>query len=367
MSVVSRNPFDLLGEGAESQPAVASQPKTAAPPKPAAASAREVPGSKPPRGRGGAEGAARGSRGGYYSRGGPRNVLKTDSSAAETSATDPEAGFEGERRAPSRGQGVPRGQGEGRGRGRATRTRGGRGGAAGGKDAGLSGAAGERRQDGRKSAHALPDSEKRVASGWGPEEGTAELTAEVEGAKDATEEAAVPQTPAVEVAPEAKTEQAPAVAEQKPEEEEDNTKSYEEYLAERAQAALHLNIGKLEGRKVEGTSELVGSALTKQQEEEWYSGANKEKAKAEKSKASSKKEKVFIEFEGKFPPPSTGERRGGRGGARGGDRGGDRGRGAPRNVGDRPFRGAGRGGRGGAQAAPAVAVNDKSAFPALGA
>jgi len=189
------------------------------------------------------------------------------------------------------------------------------------------------------------------------------LTAEVEGEKDASAEAAAPQTPAVETAPDAKPEEA-AAAESKPEEEEDNTKSYEEYLAERAQAALALNIGKLEGRKVEGASEIVGAALSKPEEEEWYSGANKEKTKAEKAKAP-KKEKVFIEVEGRFPPPSTGERRGG---ARGGARGGDRGRGAPRNTGDRPARGgAARGARGGARSAAPVAVNDESAFPALGA
>jgi plasminogen activator inhibitor 1 RNA-binding protein len=193
--------------------------------------------------------------------------------------------------------------------------------------------------------------------------------------------------------PEAKPEEAAATAaaaESKPEEEEDNTKSYEEYLAERAQAALALNIGKLEARKVEGDSELVGAALTKPEEEEFYTAAskvsyaqslrfsrrdahfllprralNQEKTKAEKAKAP-KKEKVFIEVEGRFPPPSTGERRGGRGGAA---RGGDRGRGAPRNTGDRPARGgAARGGRGaGPRAAAPVAVNDESAFPALGA
>lgn len=81
------------------------------------------------------------------------------------------------------------------------------------------------------------------------------------------------------------------------------------------------------------------------------------KSSADKNKT--KKEKVFLEFEGRFPPPSTGERRGGRGS--------DRGRGAPRNQGDRPGRGAAapRGGRGGRSAGPAVP--DESAFPALGA
>jgi plasminogen activator inhibitor 1 RNA-binding protein len=333
-----------------SEPVVTSQPKPTTQAKPAAAAAaapREVPGSKPPRGRGGDATAARGARGGqYYARGGPRNVIKTEGQAAEVIAVEPETGFEGERRgqwkwfriaqepvtesqnrpcftAPSRGQGAPRG--EGRGRGRATRARGGRGGAAGGegrKDGAYTG--GERRHDGRKSAHALPDTEKRVASGWGAEEGTAELvgecppapslpwfvdhspfiTAEVEGANDASEESATPQTPAAEgsvsesgsmfaslsmlidslvrQAEEVKPAAEEAVTGQHKteEEEEDNTKSYEEYLAERAQAALNLNIGKLEGRKVEGTSEIVGAALQKPEEEEWYQGANKVRSRA---------------------------------------------------------------------------------------
>jgi hypothetical protein len=89
-------------EGADAQPAVTSQPKAAAAPAKQAqapAAAREVPGSKP-KGRGAAEGAARGSRGGYYSRGGPRNVLKTEGGATEAGAgaVDPDSGFEGERR-----------------------------------------------------------------------------------------------------------------------------------------------------------------------------------------------------------------------------------------------------------------------------
>lgn len=74
-----------------------------------------------------------------------------------------------------RGQARPRGHGEGSGRGRATRTRG-RGQAPG---AGYQG--GERRNDGRRSAHAHPDTEKRVASGWGAEDGETELTGESRG------------------------------------------------------------------------------------------------------------------------------------------------------------------------------------------
>ena len=61
--------------------------KAAEAPKPA----REVPGAKAP------QQAGRG-RGGYYSRGAPRNVLKTNSAGNDVAAEDPESGFEGERR-----------------------------------------------------------------------------------------------------------------------------------------------------------------------------------------------------------------------------------------------------------------------------
>lgn len=357
--VISRNPFDLLGEGGETPAAPAPAPKaTPAAPK----AAREVPGSKAPANNNKSSDATRGGRAGYYPRGGARNVLKGDKSKpatdAETTTVDPESGFEGERRAPGkneRGQARPRGHGEGSGRGRATRTPRGRGGQAGGLNGG------ERRNDGRRSAHAHPDSEKRVASGWGAEDGTAELTAEVEGAVDANKEAAEPQTPTGETAPAVEE----TAAEKKPEEEEDNTKSYEEYLAER-KAAQKAELGKLEGRTVEGTSDFVGSVFQRKEEEEFFSGPKKEKAAAAK-KEKERKEKVFLEVEGKFAPPSRGEgREGGRGGARGG-RGGFRGdRGS-----DRP-RGAARGGaRGGARNAnsngPTPSVTDESAFPALGA
>ncbi|KAJ9121651.1 hypothetical protein QFC22_002271 [Naganishia vaughanmartiniae] len=90
----------------------------------------------------------------------------------------------------------------------------------------------------------------------------------------------------------------------------------------------------------------------------------KEKPTGVKKETSSKKEKIFIEHEGRFAPPSSGERgerTERRGGARGG-RGGARG-------GDRPSRGAARGAaRGGnTQRQAPIAVNDDKAFPALGA
>ncbi|KAJ9102453.1 hypothetical protein QFC21_002853 [Naganishia friedmannii] len=369
MSVISRNPFDLLGEilvppptdDGEAPKAPVQAKKAATPASTEATkSAREVPGSKGP------QQASRG-RGGYYSRGAPRNVLKTGSAEKTdgVESTDPESGFEGERRAP--GRNGPRGHGEGRGRGRATRApRGGRGGAAGGAAGGERPAhGGERRHDGRRSAHALPDSEKRVASGWGADEGNAELAAEVEGAVDASKEAASPDADAAATPAAAAASTEAPVAEKKVEEEEDNTKSYEEYLAEKAKAASAF--AQLEGRQVVGTSDFVGSALKKSDEPEdpFFSGLKKEKPTGVKKETSSKKEKIFIEHEGRFAPPSSGERgerTERRGGARGG-RGGARG-------GDRPTRGAARGAaRGGnnTQRQAPIAVNDDKAFPALGA
>lgn len=360
MSVISKNPFDLLGDG--DAPAAAPAPKAAAAPAPAKTQ-RDIPGSKPksddkPAG-------ARGGRGGYPARGGPRNVLKGDKpKPAEDNAVDPEPGFEGERIANSKTARTPR----------APREKGARGGKAGrgrGQAPGAGYQGGDRKNDPRRSAHAVPDTEKRIASGWGAEEGTAELTAEVEGATDAAKETAQTgtETPAAgewDSAPSGPAadewDAAPAAegeAEKKPEEEVDNSKSYEEYLAER-EATKNAQLGKLEGRTVEGSDELTGSAF-KRAEEEFFGGVKKEKASAAKTKE--RKEKVFIEVEGKFAPPSRGDRdgapRGGRGG-RGGFRGGDRGS-------DRP-----RGGRGGnrntnSNSAPAVSVNDESAFPALGA
>lgn len=169
------------------------------------------------------------------------------------------------------GKNTPRGQGEGRGRARAPRApRAGRGAAAN---------IGDRKPDNRRpghghSGHALADSEKRVASGWGADEGKAELAAEVEGAVDASTEAAAPDADAA--APAAATE-APA-AEKKVEEEEDNTKSYEEYLAEKAKTAAAF--GQLEGRQVTGTSDFVGSALKKTHEVEdpFFSGLKASRA-----------------------------------------------------------------------------------------
>lgn len=93
--------------------------------------------------------------------------------------------------APSKGDHRPRNENQ--------IARGGRGAARGGRGrstgAGAIATPGTKRQFDRRSG-AFPDSEKKVAQGWGAEEGKAELKDEVEGAKDAEADVAAPGTPA---------------------------------------------------------------------------------------------------------------------------------------------------------------------------
>ncbi|WVQ82666.1 hypothetical protein IAT38_004798 [Cryptococcus sp. DSM 104549] len=372
MSVVSKNLFDLLGDDDESP---APAPKAAAPKKVEAAPAKAVPGSAP---RGGAAGGARG-RGSYPTRGAPRNVYRGDDRPVDTEAAD--AGFDGERVAPPKRSFA----------GRDAHTKGPRGnrparGTSGGHTSFGSGhykggkvpaQAGERRQFERRNQNGGTDSQKKVEHGWGANTGEAELKDEVEGEKDAETEEAAPQTPAEggwgadNEAPattgwDAET---PAAAEAEPEEPEEVTKSYDEYLAEKAAAALEIaGLGKKQGREV--SSEIEGKAFVKEGIDEFFSG----KAKTEAKHKAPKKEKVYIEVDGQFAQPA-GDRRGPR---RDGDRperreGGERsgrGRGARGGFGGQ--RGSARGGAGaraprGGRAPAAINANDTTAFPALGA
>ncbi|GAA6022530.1 hypothetical protein JCM11491_005590 [Sporobolomyces phaffii] len=194
----------------------------------------------------------------------------------------------------------------------------------------------------RQSQTGRVDSEKAEAAGWGADEGKKELEAEVLAEGDAKEEQAATGT-------------ATPVREA-PIEEEDNTQTYEQYLA--AQAEKKLNIAELpEARKAnEGADDSQwanATAISKkgETEEEWLMGA----PKVASNKVKAKKEKIFLEIEAPVRKSNTENTRGGRGGARGGARGRGEGRG----------RGGARGGaaRGPRQAAPAVP--DASAFPAL--
>ncbi|KAL1413022.1 hypothetical protein Q8F55_000771 [Vanrija albida] len=328
MSVVSKNPFDLLGDdGEERAPSPAPKAGAAkATPAPASAQPKVVPGAAPKGGRG-----AR-----YPARGGPRNVYREERPA------EGGEGFEGERVAPpkkdhqgrdrhtkgpreDRTHTGPRSRAPG-----AAGARGPKGGARGGRAAG---------------GAAAGDKKAAPAESWNNDEGKAELSAEKQGETDGVEAAAAP---AEEVAEEVV-------------EEEDTSKTLDQYLAEKAEAALSGDLGKKEVRQVTADN-LEGTAFKREEDEDFFSG--KAKTSAPKEKAP-KKEKVYIEVDGTFasparPPRTGGDRptrgRGGPGGARGGQRGsGPRGGAAP---------------RGGAQRAPrqqAVSVNDTSAFPALGA
>ncbi|EKC98060.1 hypothetical protein A1Q2_07606 [Trichosporon asahii var. asahii CBS 8904] len=316
MSVVSKNPFDLLGDDGEERsagaPAAASKAK--ATPAPASQQPKVVPGAAPKGGRG-----AR-----YPSRGGPRNVYREE--RAVEGGND---GFEGERVAP------PRKEHQGRDRHtkgpREDRTHTGPRSRAPGAARGGKGARG-----GARGGAAAPAGEKKPTETWNNDEGKAELTAENQGEKDAVVDAA---------APEEETEEA---------EPEDNSKTLDQYLAERAEAALSGNLGKKEARQV-NTDDVKGTEFKREDPEEFFVGKSKPKAEKE---AKAKKEKIFIPVDGQFASPARAprtERPAGRG--RGGNRGAARGQGAPR--------GNARGGARGPRQA-AVDANDESSFPALG-
>lgn len=370
MSVISKNPFDLLGDDGEPSPAPA-QAKAAAQPKAQAAPApqRAVPGAAP-------RGTANRGRGGNSARGGrpqgePRNAGPTSAEGVQEGFEHP-AGFDGERvPPPKKSHKGPDAHTKGPRENRPIKnvTSGGHSSRGGGQGKGRTpNGGGERRQFERRSG-TVPDSQKRVESGWGADDGEAELNAEQQGEKDAQDEDNTPQTPAAEGADggwgAAEGEATVTPAAPVEEEEEEVTKSYDEYLAERAASQIS-GLGKKEGRQV--NSETVeGTQFRREAINDFFHG--KEKAAAAKARTA-KKEKVYIEVDGQFASPSGGAPTGGRGG-RGGDRGrggrggrgGDRGgrgtgagRGAPRG------RAAPRGGRSGA-----VDANDEKAFPALGA
>lgn len=350
MSVATRNPFAIL-----------DAEDTSRPPTPAPAPA-EVPslttasrGAQ--RGRGGP--ASRGGK--YYQRGGKAGPRETQSTnQGEESTPGPAEGgkkkFDGE----------GRGRGRGRGRGGARNSAGGRG-----------------RPFDRHSQTGKTDSDKKVHQSWGGDDGVAELKTEEAATKDATEEKAAvndwandgtptddpwgaPAAPAGDAAPAddpwATPSAAPAEVDKAGEregrprrerepEEEDNTLTLEQYLAQKKEQDASL-VPKLEGRKAnDGVDDSLWKdvvELKKGEDEQAYFAG---KGKAPPKPRAKKEEKVFLEIDARFERPSRGGR-GGRGGDRG-DKGGRGGRG----------RGAGRGRPNGA--APVVNVDDPTAFPSL--
>ncbi|KAL4897009.1 Stm1-domain-containing protein [Aspergillus ambiguus] len=190
----------------------------------------------------------------------------------------------------------------------------------------------------RQSRTGQTDSKKQVSQGWGGQSGEKEWDDERAGEKIAQGDENEPQTPAGEEEPAEKT------------------KSYADYLAERAAA------GDLSAKPVRAANEgskgdkkwAAAKELKRDDDEEEYIKPTGEKAQRQKQR----KEKNFLEVDMRFvEPPRSG------GGPRDGPRGG---RGAGRGG-----RGA-RGGRGGAgprgeRGGPAPVPVDEKNFPSLGA
>lgn len=220
----------------------------------------------------------------------------------------------------------------------------------------------------RHSATGKTDSDKQVSQGWGSTKGTSEWDDEKAGESiaqaDATEEPFVPLANP-EGEPAVTTEAGePAAAIPEPEVE-DNTKSYADYLAEKAKKAPIADLPEARAPN-EGSREdkkwAAAKKLEKEEDDVYFASAN-----AKSKTAKQRKEKTVIEIDPRFTEPSRrggdrGDRgRGGRGG-RGGDRGGRGGRGGGEFRGERrPY----QGGRGGANGAT-VNIEDSNAFPSLG-
>ncbi|KAK0478459.1 hypothetical protein IW261DRAFT_1483616 [Armillaria novae-zelandiae] len=337
MSVATKNPFALLDEDDARPTTPPPQPKQEAP---APARTNQKP-------RGGP--ASRGGK--YYQRGG--KSAPRDGNPPQDGAQDP-VSTEGQRKF------------EGRGRGR-----GGRGGGRGGRG----------RPFDRQSQTGKTDSDKKVHQGWGGDDGPTELKQEEAAVTDAVVEvsgdwgapasggdwaAPAPSGDAWETPTTGDAWDTPAAGDasadagapgNKPprkerEEEEDNTLTLDQYLAQ--QKSKEGILPKPEARKAnEGTEgDLFKGAtlLAKPEEEETYYVG---KAKPSGKTRAKKEEKVYLEIDARFDRPSP---RGGRGRGRGGEgRGGFRGRGGNRGA----HNGAAP------SAAPVVNVDDETAFPSL--
>ncbi|GAA5813038.1 hypothetical protein MFLAVUS_006504 [Mucor flavus] len=186
-----------------------------------------------------------------------------------------------------------------------------------------------RRQFDRHSGTGIVDTEKKVNKGWGKAE-----NAEAEAAKD------VQSTEAV------------ATEEAAPVEEEEQVKTLEEYLAEKANKALKVSLP--EARKANDSDEAAFKGtvtFTKEDFEEFY--ISKETKSVKKTSEKVRNQKVFVEIEQRFQEKArpefrkTNDRRGGRGGNNN-----------TKSNGRRSAK---------TSNGPAVNLQDASAFPTLGA
>ncbi|KAI9891085.1 MAG: hypothetical protein M1814_003284 [Vezdaea aestivalis] len=348
--VSSKNPYDILGNDESDSDQERGPVKTVDKPQSRTAKRNNPDGApstpKPGGDRGGRRGGASGVDGGS----GDRNAVNLP--------VRPRGNDDGGRG--DRDRGVRRGRGG----------RGGRGGAYHNKDD----------RSGRV------DTDKSVSQGWGSttgegewqDEKAGEAMAQTEATEATTEPAATGEENA---APE------PAEAEVEPE---DNTKSYADYVAEQ-EANKDSSLGLLQARRPnEGKQNkqwAKAKPLEKEENDEYMIGGGQSKSKRERQR----KEKTVVDIDQRYVEPSGGRGdrgdrgdRGGRGRGRGerGERGdrGDRGDRGGRGRGGRgEFRGEyrgrgeprgeyrGRGGRGGGSTGAQVNVQDKDAFPSLGA
>lgn len=212
----------------------------------------------------------------------------------------------------------------------------------------------------------ISDHVKQAEQSWGAPTGTSEWNDERAGEEIAKAEQQSPSDDPAAPEPDNKavdTETAGVTAAgeevqvaAEPEQPEDNSRSYADYLAEQAEKKLKLGVAPLEARKAnEGTKQnkqwAQAKPLSKDEEDDEYIAGKGEKAKRERQR----KEKQVVDVDFRYNEPSRGGERG-RGRGRGG-----RGRGEGfRGRGDGGFRG-GRGGREGAS----VNVEDENAFPSL--
>lgn len=194
--------------------------------------------------------------------------------------------------------------------------------------------------------------EKQADKAWGANEGTAELKDEIAGEEIAA--ADKKEDEAVEAA-----------------EPEEKVKSFDDFLAEKAEKKLALgdNLSLRQANEGSKGNKKWDTAKPLEKEETDYftpTGGKATRQRERKAKQTIDIEPRFVEAE---RPRPEGRTRGGPG-ARGGFRGEGRGRGGPRGAGPRG------GARGGAAAAPAprapkqsatINTSDESAFPSLGA
>jgi len=363
MSVATKNPFAILDDDQVSE---SSQPEPAqadVPPLPSSNRSNQ-------KSRGGP--AARGGK--YYARGGKSSSPADEPAAAAAAVDDSQKKFEGARDGRGRG-----GRG---GRGRGGESRGGR------------------RPFDRHSQTGKTDSEKKVHQSWGGDDGNTELNVEQAATVDAAVESSNDWTTAAAVDPAADWAgtgaadasadpwgattttavddwgassdpvPAPAGDSGKPEgrprrepEEEDNTLTLSQYLAQQKEKENESGIPKLENtRKAnEGASDDLWKdavPLAKNEEEDAYFVGKSKSAPKARAK---KEDKVYLEIDARFERPDRGGRRDGRG-----DRGGDRGDRGRNFRGRGNPRGGPRGGAGGRQNGGTIAnVDDQAAFPSL--